>query len=364
MSTPLTRRRLLRHAVFLVLAAVGLYVVWPTLWDVFSALPDLRDIAPWWFVGMAGAIAASLFCVWWLYRVVLHVHDWYLIAISQMASSAFGRIVPGGSAGGAAMQYQMLTMVGVPGGRVGSSIAAVSFISGLAILALPLLALPALVGIVQVESTLRKVSLYGLGLCAVVAALAALILTVDHPLHWLGRGLDWVKGAVLRHPSRHPDIADRLLAERDIMRRVLGGHWLRAALAAAGQRGFDFAALVMAVYATGSRPNLFLILLAYAVAQILTVVPITPGGLGFVEVGLVGFLRFAGLDPAAALGATLAYRLFAYWLPLPAGGAAYGLYVHRYHRKVSPGAVYVPRPGEEEAEEEAEGTAGRPPGAD
>ena len=101
------------------------------------------------------------------------------------------------------------------------------------------------------------------------------------------------------------------------------------------------------MYATGARPNLFLVLLAYAVSQILVVVPITPGGLGFVEVGLVGFLRFAGLDPAAALGATLAYRLFAYWLPLPAGGAAYALYVHRYHRKVSTDAVYVPRPGEE-----------------
>jgi hypothetical protein len=364
MSSPFARRTLVRHVVFLVLAVIGLYVVWPTLWDVFSALPDLRDIAPGWFVGMAAAIATSLFCVWWLYRVVLHVHDWYLIAVSQMASSAFGRIVPGGSAGGAAMQYQMLTMVGVPGGRVGSSIAAVSFISGLAILALPLFALPALVGAIEVESTLRKVGLYGLGLCAAVAAVAVLVLTIDHPLHWLGRGLDWVRGVVLRHPSRHPDIADRLLAERDIVRRVLGGHWYRAALAAAGQRGFDFAALVMAVYATGARPNPLLLLLAYSVAQILTVVPVTPGGLGFVEVGLVGFLRFAGLDPASALGATLAYRLFSYWLPLPAGGAAYGLYVHRYHRKVSVGTVFVPRPGEEEGDDGRGNPAGRRPGED
>ena len=218
-------------------------------------------------------------------------------------------------------------------------------------------------GVVEVESTLRKVSLYGLGLCAVVAALAGLILTIDHPLHWLGRGLDWVKGTVLRRPSRHPDIADRLLAERDIMRRVLGGRWLRAALAASGQRGFDFAALVMAVYATGARPNLFLILLAYSVAQILTVVPVTPGGLGFVEVGLVGFLRFAGLDPASALGATLVYRLFAYSLPLPAGGVAYGLYVHRYHRKVSAAAVFVPRPGEAAADVQ-EGAPGQRTGED
>ncbi len=347
MSKPPTKRRLLRHLIFLALAAVGLYVVWPTLWDVFSALPDLGDMAPWWFVGMAGAIAASLFCVWWLYRVVLHVHDWYLIATSQMASSSFGRIVPGGSAGTAALQYQMLTMAGVPAGRAGSSIAAVSFISGLASLVLPLFALPALVGVIQVEGTLRRVGLYGLGLCAVGVAAAVLILTLDHPLHWLGRGLDRVKGVVLRRPSKHPDIADRLLAERDIVRRVLGGHWHRAALAAAGQRGFDFARARHGRVRHGRTAQpLPRAARLRRVPDPRSSCPITPGGLGFVEVGLVGFLRFAGLDPAAALGATLAYRLFSYWLPLPVGGAAYGLYVHRYHRKVSPAAVFVPRPGE------------------
>lgn len=343
------RHMLVRHVAFLGLAALGLYVVWPTLWDVFATLPELRTIEPWWFVGMAAAIAASATCVWWLYRTVLHVHSWYLVATSQLASAAFGRIVPGGSAGGMAMQYQMLTMAGVPGGRVASSIAAVSYISGTAILALPLFALPALVGVIPIESTLRRVGLFGLGLAAAVILFAALVLTIDHPLHWLGRGLDRVKGAVLRRPSRHPDIADKLLAERDIVRRVLGGNWRAALLAALGQRAFDFAALVMAVYATGARPNPLLVLLAYAVAQILTVVPITPGGLGFVEVGLVGFLRFAGLDPVASLLATLAYRLVAYWVPLPLGGVAYGLYVHHYHRKVSPGAVFRVRPGEERA---------------
>ena len=67
--------------------------------------------------------------------------------------------------------------------------------------------------------------------------------------------------------------------------------------------------------------------------------PITPGGLGFVEVGLVGFLGFAGMEPGAALVATLAYRLVAYWLPLPVGAVAYAaLRLHRYGRAVMPGS--------------------------
>lgn len=95
-------RGLIRRLVFLGLAAVGLYVIWPSLWDVFASWPQLGRIEPEWFVGMAAAIAASAVCVWWQYRIVLHVRGWYLIATAQLSSAAFGKIVPGGAASPAA----------------------------------------------------------------------------------------------------------------------------------------------------------------------------------------------------------------------------------------------------------------------
>ena len=52
----------------------------------------------------------------------------------------------------------------------------------------------------------------------------------------------------------------------------------------------------------------------------LALIPLTPGGLGFVEAGLVGTLTLAGVPGSDALAATLLYRLVSYWLPLPAGG--------------------------------------------
>jgi uncharacterized protein (TIRG00374 family) len=59
-------------------------------------------------------------------------------------------------------------------------------------------------------------------------------------------------------------------------------------------------------------------------------IPITPGGLGFVEAGLVGALTLAGVPAQDALVATLAYRLVSYWLPLPAGLGAYIAFRVRY----------------------------------
>jgi uncharacterized protein (TIRG00374 family) len=70
--------------------------------------------------------------------------------------------------------------------------------------------------------------------------------------------------------------------------------------------------------------------LAYAVAGVITWVPLTPGGLGVVEASLSGLLVLAGVHPSNAFVATLAYRLAAYWIPLVAGAVAYSLFRRRY----------------------------------
>ena len=59
-------------------------------------------------------------------------------------------------------------------------------------------------------------------------------------------------------------------------------------------------------------------------------IPITPGGLGFVEAGLVGMLTISGIPASDALLATLAYRMFQFWLPIPAGLVAYIVFRNRF----------------------------------
>ena len=67
------RRVIILRVAFLVLALVGLDIVWPSLMHVFSSWPRLRIIEPGWYAAMVAAVAGSFFCVWVLYRVVLHV---------------------------------------------------------------------------------------------------------------------------------------------------------------------------------------------------------------------------------------------------------------------------------------------------
>ena len=79
-------------------------------------------------------------------------------------------------------------------------------------------------------------------------------------------------------------------------------------------------------------------MLAYLAASVLKMIPITPGGLGFVEAGLAVTLVWAGLSAANATLATLAYRLVSYWLPLIAGVAAAAIYRHRFPARAGPPA--------------------------
>ena len=80
----------------------------------------------------------------------------------------------------------------------------------------------------------------------------------------------------------------------------------------------------------GATPRASLVLLAFCTASLLGNLPLTPGGLGFVEAGLTGTLALAGVGAGAAVVATLAYRLVSFWLPIPAGAVAAVMHRHRY----------------------------------
>ena len=62
---------------------------------------------------------------------------------------------------------------------------------------------------------------------------------------------------------------------------------------------------------------------AFCVANILAVIPLTPGGLGVVEATLISLLVGFSLDRSTAAIAVVTYRLAQFWLPIPLGAISY-----------------------------------------
>ncbi|WP_436531051.1 lysylphosphatidylglycerol synthase transmembrane domain-containing protein [Actinoplanes sp. HUAS TT8] len=84
----------------------------------------------------------------------------------------------------------------------------------------------------------------------------------------------------------------------------------------------DAFCLVAAAQACGLPAGWQTVGAAYLVAQVVRQIPLSPGGLGFVEASLVTALSL-GASPAAAAAAVLLYRIVSFWLILPVGLLTY-----------------------------------------
>lgn len=328
------RRRAVFRLILLAVTLIALYVLWPSLLHVFSAWPELLSINPTWFVVMLGVEAASFACMWALQRLALRTSKWFGVATSQLSGNALSRIVPGGAAAGAAVQYRMLAQAGIATTTVGSGLTATSLIGTTTLLALPILAIPAVLAGRPVPRGLAQSAWLGAGVFVLLVMAGGLLLTTERPLTALARAIQWMRNRIKRHAAPRTDLPDRLRHERNEIRERLGTSWWKAILYAAGNSLFDYLALLAALTAVGSRPRPTLVLLAYVAAMVLGMIPITPGGLGFVEAGLTATLALAGVSAVDAVLATLAYRLVSYWLPLMLGPFAYVLHHHRYAGRI------------------------------
>ena len=181
-----------------------------------------------------------------------------------------------------------------------------------------------------ISHSLATAAYLGVAVLVLLIGAGAVTFATDRPLELAGRYVQWSLNATIRRRRPVAGLPQDLLSDRDFIRTTLGERWRAAVLAAAGNTGFDYLALLAALRAVGADPRPSLVLLAYTAGELLALIPFTPGGLGFVEAGLVGMLTLAGVPGPDALAATLLYRLVAYWLPLPAGGVAYLLFRRRY----------------------------------
>lgn len=325
------RRKLPRTVLLLLVTGISLYLVFPSLLQVLSVWPRLAHLQPVWFAAMLIAEAASFVCLWVLQRLAVRTHDTYAIATSQLAGNAFGRIVPGGGATAAALQYRMLVQSGVPGAQAASGLTASSLLVFAVLLALPVFAIPAVLrGVVSTDNQLVRAALVGLVVFAAMFAVGAVLIATNRPLRAIAAFVQRARNRLWHRRAPLTNLPARVLAERDLILSVLGRSWWEALLATIGRWFFDYLALLAALAAVGATPRPTLVLLAFVSAQILAQIPLTPGGLGFVEAGLTGTLALAGVHGGPAVLASLAYRLASYWLPLPAGLVGWILHRRRY----------------------------------
>jgi len=308
--------------------AVALYYLAPQVLAVFASAPQLSRVDWSWLAVMFGLEAASFSAAWGLARLAVPGLSWPVAATAQLAANAASRTVPGGVVVGGTVYFRLLRRSGVEPAGAAAALTANSLISNMVLFALPAAGAVAAAVATAVPRGLLPVALAGLVLFLLTLGIGAALIRFDRPLALVGLLAErlsrlmphWVaRGRVVRR--------DSLLRTRNELVAAMGGRWWQAVGFAAANWILDYLVLVAALRAIGAEPRLSLVLLAYGAASVLAMIPLTPGGLGFVEAGLAATLAVSGIGAGEALLATLAYRLFSFWLPIPVGAAAY--LVHR-----------------------------------
>lgn len=326
-------RSFVKRAIGLAITGVSIYLVIPSVVATFSSWPELQRLREGSLVIMAALMLASLACFWLMLGLCLRSRAWLLMAASQLASGAIARIVPGGAATGTAVQYSILKDAGVDKSTAGTGLTVVTLLNFAVLFAMPVFAVPAILFGPPIDSALVTGAIAAAVSFVGAAIIAGLGLGFDRPLVMLGNAIDWLTEKLGRSDEDRPPRANRLIESRNLIRSYLADRWHWVALASFGKWGFDYLAMVMAVRGAGHDDTSSVLLLAFVTASLLGKIPLTPGGLGFVEAGLTGMLILAGLSAGDAATATLAYRLVSYWLPIPLGAVAYGLHLLSMRRR-------------------------------
>ncbi len=325
------------RAVGLTITGIGLYIVTPSLLTMFAAWPQLAEVDVPWFLVLTALQVGRLVSLWWLTKLALAPAPasaggeadavprlgWGTTATAQLAGSAAAKVLPGGGATGGVIQAKVLIDAGQPGRTVASGLTAIGLLNNAVLFLLPVLTVPALLIGPPPAEQLQLGLVVSVVLAAAIVAICVTALTWPAVLAVAGRGIGRVVH-VVRRSVTPAGVSAGLLAQRVRIAEAFRGRWWRSVFAMAASRMFDYASLVAALVAFGAHARPAEVLLAYVVSQALAIVPITPGGVGFVDLGLTGMLVLIGVPTDTAVIATLLYRLFSFWLPIPVGVLAWG----------------------------------------
>jgi uncharacterized protein (TIRG00374 family) len=314
------------HVVLLVALVAGVFGLLPRLGGLTHDAAGLRHARPAFVVAAIVAQAISLGCYALLYRRVLASLGarlrFRLAADVTLASFLVSHVTPFGSATGTLLNVSTLEAEGIAASTTGEAIGLTSLVSTVALIALFGTGLVATAGR-HVSATYLRIA--GIALVLVVLVLGIALLVGAHPSiaeRAARRAAGWAQH-IRRSidPEKVAQTSGRLVR---LARSALTGRaFVESYGFASGDLLFDLLSLDLMFLAFRYQPGFGPLAVAYAAANIASAIPVTPGGLGIIEVTLVAITVGFGAPRATAVIAVLGYRVINYWLPLLPGAVAY-----------------------------------------
>jgi putative heme transporter len=314
------RRPSRRHLKRIVVVALSAGIVVATFVYFLPTIANYRDVwgvvktLSWeWILALLAATAVNLatFAPPWM--VALPGLRFLRAMEMTQASTALSIVFPGGAAVGAAGSYGILRKWGFQSRHIARAVTLTSLWNQFLNLLFPIVAVFLLAITHQQTAALATFAFVGVAVLGIVVAGFVVILLSDRLANDLGdvaaRFANWALGKVRRGPVKWGGPSFERF--RDDAGDFLERRWHALTISALAGSLSVFAILLVSLRALDVPPSQVTLVEAFAawsLVRLLGTIPITPGGIGIIELGLTGTLVGFGGNNAGVVAAVLVYR--------------------------------------------------------
>jgi len=322
------KRRRIFQAVFSIVVVVAIFGFALPKFADFSQVWAVIGAMTWVEIGTLVLVAAWNIATYWLVMIAALPGSnlWQAMKVNQ-TSTAVANTIPGGGAIGIGVTYAMYSASGFSNTEISLSVLVSGIWNNFVKLGMPVIALALLALQGDVTPALTTASVIGVAVLIGAVVLFALILRSAAFAQAFGERLGRVVSA-LRKVVRKPPVSLREPVARfrtdaiELLRR----RWLALTAATVVSHFSLYLVLLVTLRNVGvseAETSWIQVLAVFAFVRLISALPITPGGVGVVELGLTAGLVTAGGAEAQVVAAVLVHRFLTWALPIGFGLVAY-----------------------------------------
>ncbi len=305
--------RALTAALSAAIVAVVFALALPSIARYGAVWRELRSLTPLWVGALAAAVLVNVVTCALPWRVLLPSLGLVSALRITQASTALITVLPGGAPTGMALSFAMLRGRRIDREAAGLTVALTGIWSQLSTFLFPVVGLAAIAAGGELSQPVVWAAGAGLVVITVVVVLLVLALAGRRRALVLGSAARAVAALLLRLARRRPPAWSRagILRLRRNTLRTMREHGLGLTLATLANQLTSFLILDLSLRAVGigtAEISVAESFTAWSLARLIESLPLTPGGLGLVEIGLTGTLIAFGAPHAPLVAAVLLYR--------------------------------------------------------
>jgi uncharacterized membrane protein YbhN (UPF0104 family) len=308
--------------------------------DVWQTITDLT------WIEMSSLIAATvfnLFTYWWQMQAAMPRLTLGQAAVSNQTSTTVSNLLPGAGVVATGLMYGMFHSWGFTASEVALLASTTGIWNMFLKLGLPIIAVAMLAITGQATTALLVPALIGLTFLAASVVLFAMMLWKKSFARSigasLGRAWSW-----FRKLFRKPPVdtwGESAIRFRKQTIKLVARRWPALTITTVGSHLALWFVLLLSLRHVGvseHEVSTLQVLAVFAFVRLLSAIPITPGGIGVVELSMIGALYAAGRSHAdvsldvfrtQVTAAALLFRALTYGVQIPLGGFTYLIWQRR-----------------------------------